>query len=122
MHFSNPVTTMRMCEVIYTPETSQETIETTKGLAEAAGKVVSMVKDTPGTYGFILNRASAPPTARQSHRRRRHRHPEDVDKARSAAATGPPASSAPAAASAASGDLSPRRARASTSSSPALAR
>ena len=56
MHFSNPVTTMRMCEVIYTPETSQETIDTTKGLAEAGGKVVSMVKDTPGTYGFILNR------------------------------------------------------------------
>jgi 3-hydroxyacyl-CoA dehydrogenase len=56
MHFSNPVTTMRMCEVIYTPETSQETIDTTKGLAEAGGKVVSMVKDAPGTYGFILNR------------------------------------------------------------------
>jgi 3-hydroxybutyryl-CoA dehydrogenase len=56
MHFSNPVTTMRMCEVIYTPETSEETIATTRGLAEAADKVVSMVKDTPGTYGFILNR------------------------------------------------------------------
>ena len=56
MHFSNPVTTMRMCEVIYTPETSEDTIATTKALAEAGGKVVSMVKDTPGTYGFILNR------------------------------------------------------------------
>ena len=56
MHFSNPVTTMRMCEVIYTPDTSQETIDTTRGLAEAAGKVVSLVKDAPGTYGFILNR------------------------------------------------------------------
>jgi 3-hydroxybutyryl-CoA dehydrogenase len=56
MHFSNPVTTMRMCEVIYTPETSQETIDTTRALAEASGKVVSMVRDTPGTYGFILNR------------------------------------------------------------------
>lgn len=56
MHFSNPVTTMRMCEVIYTPETSQETIAAVRALAEAAGKVVSMVKDTPGTYGFLLNR------------------------------------------------------------------
>ena len=56
MHFSNPVPTMRMCEIIYTPETSEETIETTRALAEAAGKVVSMVKDTPGTYGFLLNR------------------------------------------------------------------
>ncbi|MEO8541654.1 MAG: 3-hydroxyacyl-CoA dehydrogenase family protein [bacterium] len=56
MHFSNPVTTMRMCEVIYTPETSQDTIEAASKLAEAGGKVVSMVKDTPGTYGFLLNR------------------------------------------------------------------
>jgi 3-hydroxyacyl-CoA dehydrogenase len=56
MHFSNPVPTMRMCEVIYTPETSQETIAAAKGLAEAAGKDVSMVKDAPGTYGFLLNR------------------------------------------------------------------
>ncbi len=56
MHFSNPVPTMRMCEVIYTPESSEDTIAATKGLAEAGGKVVSMVKDTPGTYGFLLNR------------------------------------------------------------------
>ena len=56
MHFSNPVTTMKMCEVIYTPETSQDTIDATARLAEAGGKVVSMVKDTPGTYGFLLNR------------------------------------------------------------------
>ena len=56
MHFSNPVTTMRMCEVIYTPQTSEETIAATRQLAEAMGKVVSMVKDAPGTYGFLLNR------------------------------------------------------------------
>ncbi len=56
MHFSNPVTTMRMCEVIYTPESTQETIDAVVKLAEAGGKVVSMVKDTPGTYGFLLNR------------------------------------------------------------------
>jgi 3-hydroxybutyryl-CoA dehydrogenase len=56
MHFSNPVPTMRMCEVIYTPETSEETVTAARQLAEAAGKVVSMVKDAPGTYGFLLNR------------------------------------------------------------------
>ncbi len=56
MHFSNPVTTMRMCEVIYTPESSEETVATIRELAERSGKVVSMVKDTPGTYGFLLNR------------------------------------------------------------------
>ena len=36
--------------------TPASTIATTRQLAEAAGKVVSMVKDTPGTYGFLLNR------------------------------------------------------------------
>ncbi|MBM3140599.1 MAG: 3-hydroxyacyl-CoA dehydrogenase family protein [Chloroflexi bacterium] len=59
MHFSNPVPTMRMCEVIYTPETTQETIDTVSAVAEKAGKVVCMVKDEPGTYGFILNRIFA---------------------------------------------------------------
>jgi 3-hydroxybutyryl-CoA dehydrogenase len=59
MHFASPVPAMKMCEVIYTPETSEETVEAVKGVAERAGKVVSMVKDTPGTYGFILNRVFA---------------------------------------------------------------
>jgi 3-hydroxybutyryl-CoA dehydrogenase len=56
MHFSNPVPTMRMCEVIYTPESTEENVQTVRQLGEAAGKAVSMVKDTPGTYGFLLNR------------------------------------------------------------------
>lgn len=56
MHFSNPVATMRMCEIIYTPQTSQETIDTARSLAEATNRVVCMVKDAPGTYGFLLNR------------------------------------------------------------------
>jgi len=59
MHFSNPVPVMRMCEVIYTPQTSQTTIDTARGVAEKAGRSVSMVKDAPGTYGFILNRVFA---------------------------------------------------------------
>jgi 3-hydroxybutyryl-CoA dehydrogenase len=59
MHYSNPVPTMRMCEVIYTPQTSQETIDTVVGVAEKAGRVVSMVMDAPGTYGFLLNRIFA---------------------------------------------------------------
>jgi 3-hydroxybutyryl-CoA dehydrogenase len=56
MHYSNPVPTMRMCEIVYTPDTSEETIDTSRRLAEATNRVVSMVKDTPGTYGFLLNR------------------------------------------------------------------
>jgi len=59
MHFSNPVPVMRMCEVVYTPDTSQETVDTVKGVAEKANRAVSMVKDAPGTYGFILNRVFA---------------------------------------------------------------
>ena len=47
---------MRMCEVIYTPQTSEDTIAATRQLGEAMGKAVSMVKDAPGTYGFLLNR------------------------------------------------------------------
>lgn len=59
MHFASPVPAMKMCEVVYTPDTSEETIATVRGVAERMGKVVSMVKDMPGTYGFILNRVFA---------------------------------------------------------------
>jgi 3-hydroxybutyryl-CoA dehydrogenase len=59
MHFSNPVPTMKMCEVIYTPQTSKDTIDAVVGVAEKAGKAVSLVRDTPGTYGFLLNRIFA---------------------------------------------------------------
>lgn len=59
MHFSNPVPVMSMCEVITTPQASDETIETVVGVANAAKRAISMVKDTPGTRGFILNRVFA---------------------------------------------------------------
>ena len=38
---------------------AEETVAVARRLAEAAGKVVSMVRDTPGTYGFLLNRIFA---------------------------------------------------------------
>lgn len=56
MHYSNPVPTMKMLEVISTPQTSEDTTDAARRLGEATGKAVSMVKDTPGTYGFLLNR------------------------------------------------------------------
>ena len=59
MHYSNPVPVMRMLEVIYTPETSQDTIEAAAGVGEKSQRAVSLVKDVPGTYGFILNRVFA---------------------------------------------------------------
>ena len=56
MHFSNPVTTMRMLEVIYTPETYQDTIDAAFKLGESGVKAGCMVKDSPGTYCVLLNR------------------------------------------------------------------
>jgi 3-hydroxybutyryl-CoA dehydrogenase len=50
---------MRMCEIVVTPETSPEIVAVARALAEDAGRVVSMVKDAPGTYGFLLNRIFA---------------------------------------------------------------
>jgi 3-hydroxybutyryl-CoA dehydrogenase len=59
MHFSNPVPVMKICEVITTPQSTPETVEAAVGIAEKAGRVVAMVKDTPGSYGFIFNRIFA---------------------------------------------------------------
>lgn len=59
MHYSNPVPTMRMCEIIRTPQTSQDTFDAAMRVAERAGKVAIPVMDAPGTYGFILNRVFA---------------------------------------------------------------
>ena len=82
MHFSNPVPVMTMCEVITTPQATQETIDTVVGIATAAKRAVCMVKDTPGTRGFILNRVFAA-AAREARKIVEDgiATPEDVDKA-----------------------------------------
>ena len=59
LHFFNPVPVMKTAEVVYMPQTSQETIDTLKAVAEKARKVVPIVKDMPGSYGFIVNRVFA---------------------------------------------------------------
>ena len=59
MHFASPVPVMKMCELVHTPHTSADTLSTLRAVAEDMGKVVSLVRDTPGTYGFILNRVFA---------------------------------------------------------------
>jgi 3-hydroxybutyryl-CoA dehydrogenase len=56
LHFFSPVPAMKLCEVIYTTDASSETIEAVRGVVERAGKIVVMVKDTPGSYGFLVNR------------------------------------------------------------------
>lgn len=82
MHFSNPVPVMRMCEVVHTEKTSQQAIDAATAVAEKAGKAVSLVKDMPGTYGFILNRVFAA-AAREARQIVKDgiATPEDVDKA-----------------------------------------
>ncbi len=82
MHFSNPVPVMSMCEIITTPQSSQETIDTAVAVATAAKRAISMVKDAPGTYGFILNRVFGA-AAREARKIVDDglATPEDVDKA-----------------------------------------
>jgi len=82
MHFSNPVPVMSMCEVITTPQADRETVDTVVGVAEAGKRAVCMVKDTPGTRGFILNRVFAA-AAREARQIVEDgiATPEDVDKA-----------------------------------------
>jgi len=59
MHFSNPVPVMTMCEVVTTQQCDQQVVEQVAEVAQKAGRAVCMVKDQPGTYGFILNRVFA---------------------------------------------------------------
>ncbi|MDG1444043.1 MAG: 3-hydroxyacyl-CoA dehydrogenase family protein [Pseudomonadales bacterium] len=82
MHFSNPVPVMSMCEVVTTPQASTDSIEAIVGIAKASKRAVSMVKDMPGTYGFILNRVFAA-AAKEARKIVDDglASPEDVDKA-----------------------------------------
>lgn len=82
MHFSNPVPVMSMCEIISTPVSAPEHQEALVDIANQAKRTISLVKDAPGTYGFILNRVFA------AARREAQQivddglaTPEDVDKA-----------------------------------------
>jgi len=59
MHFFNPVPVMKACEVVHIPQTSDDTLDAVRRVAERAGKTVAIVKDMPGTYGFIVNRIFA---------------------------------------------------------------
>ena len=56
MHFFNPVPAMKAVEIIATPQTTELTRQTVTRVGEQAGKVTGQVRDTPGSYGFIVNR------------------------------------------------------------------
>ena len=56
MHFFSPANIMKLVEVIWTADTSEETIQLIEGLCDKLGKVHARVKDVPGDTGFIGNR------------------------------------------------------------------
>lgn len=56
MHWFSPVAAMKLIEIIYAPETSEETVAVLEAVGERAGKVTIRVKDSPGNYGFVANR------------------------------------------------------------------
>jgi 3-hydroxyacyl-CoA dehydrogenase len=55
-HWFSPAFIMKIIEVIYAPETSQDTLETMLELTRRLGKTPITVKDAPGKYGFVANR------------------------------------------------------------------
>jgi 3-hydroxybutyryl-CoA dehydrogenase len=57
MHFMNPVPLMKLVEIVRGVQTSDETTEAVRSLAEKLGKIVITSKDQPG---FIVNRMLVP--------------------------------------------------------------
>ncbi|UCH51633.1 MAG: 3-hydroxyacyl-CoA dehydrogenase family protein [Chloroflexota bacterium] len=55
-HFFSPVVAMKVVEVVWTPETSKDTIDAAVGFCQKVGKIPVRVKDVPGDTGFIGNR------------------------------------------------------------------
>jgi 3-hydroxyacyl-CoA dehydrogenase len=56
MHFFSPASIMKLVEIIYAPETAEETIQAIESACERMGKGSVRVKDAPGKYGFVANR------------------------------------------------------------------
>ncbi len=56
MHWFSPAFVMRLIEIIYAPETSEETIVLLEAVGARVGKETVRVKDAPGKYGFVANR------------------------------------------------------------------
>lgn len=52
LHFFNPVPIMKLCEVVKTLDTSEQTFDTAFAFAESLGKACVTAKDSPG---FIVN-------------------------------------------------------------------
>lgn len=57
LHFFNPVHMMKLCELVSTLDTSEETLAVAREFAEGLGKTVVLAKDRPG---FIVNSLLVP--------------------------------------------------------------
>jgi 3-hydroxyacyl-CoA dehydrogenase len=55
-HWFSPAFIMKPVEIIYSPDTSDETIELMEAIGRRLEKVTIRVKDAPGKYGFVANR------------------------------------------------------------------
>ena len=56
MHWFSPAFIMRLIELVYAPDTSEETIRLLEAVGAKLGKETVRVKDAPGAYGFVANR------------------------------------------------------------------
>jgi 3-hydroxyacyl-CoA dehydrogenase len=56
MHWFSPAFVMRLIEIVYAPETSEDTIQLLEAVGARIGKETVRVKDAPGKYGFVANR------------------------------------------------------------------
>jgi 3-hydroxyacyl-CoA dehydrogenase len=55
-HWFSPAFIMKPVEIIYSPDTSDETIDLMEAVGKRLEKVTIRVKDAPGKYGFVANR------------------------------------------------------------------
>lgn len=55
-HWASPANIMKMAELIYTKDTSEEVIQLLEALCQRLGKISVRVKDVPGNTGYVGNR------------------------------------------------------------------
>jgi 3-hydroxyacyl-CoA dehydrogenase len=55
-HWASPAPVMKLAELVRTPMTSEETVETVSSVARRCGKNAVVVNDTALSWGFVANR------------------------------------------------------------------
>jgi 3-hydroxyacyl-CoA dehydrogenase len=55
-HWASPAPVMRLAEIVVTPSTSEDTVQTVVQTARACDKNPIVVKDNPMAWGFVANR------------------------------------------------------------------